>query len=106
MMSTQHFLGLAGMTILFFTASWLVQKVRDITGSNNPFFGKKHTEEAKQKISESRSKKNPNMARDVAGKKNPFFGKRHDADTRAGMSKAKSGSINPMYIVSKSPSYL
>ena len=42
---------------------------RDLSGANNPFYGKTHTEKAKQKMSES--------AKQRIGDKNQFFGRHH-----------------------------
>lgn len=51
-------------------------------GENHPFFGKHHSAETRQKISES-----------LSGEKNPLFGKHHSEETRLKMSEAKKGSI-------------
>lgn len=51
-------------------------------GEKNPFFGKKHNDETKRKISLSRIGK-------YGGDKNPFFGKKHTEETRKKMSEAK-----------------
>lgn len=52
-------------------------------GKDNPFYGKKHTEETKKKISESRKGKggqtgklNPMYGTDRSGKNNPMYGKK------------------------------
>lgn len=45
-------------------------------GERNAFFGKKHSDATKKKISISRIGK-------VVGSKNPFFGKKHSDETRA-----------------------
>lgn len=54
----------------------------DVSGENNPFYGRKHTEETKKKISESRKgkgglfgKDNPMYGKGWAGKDNPMYGK-------------------------------
>lgn len=44
-------------------------------GEDNPFFGKKHTEETKQKISQAHIGFH-------AGVKNSFFGKHHSPETK------------------------
>ena len=56
------------------------------TGNNNPFFGKKHTDETKKKISrkvctlsEDHKKK---ISSSLLGNKNPFFGKHHTEITK------------------------
>jgi len=46
---------------------------RAYLGSNNPFYGKKHTEETRLKMSHK-------------GKNNPFYGKKHTEETRLKMS--------------------
>lgn len=43
-------------------------------GENNPFYGKKHSEETKEKIR--------NSLPDMKGENNPFFGKTHTVDVR------------------------
>ena len=53
-----------------------------MSGKNNPFYGKKHTKEAKDKISKSRIGK-------YGGDKNPFFGKKHSEETRKKLSELK-----------------
>lgn len=85
----QHFLGLAGIIFLYVLYSR--------AGSKNSFFGKKHSQESKDKISASRAEKNPNMARNVQGSDNPFFGKKHTANSMRTMGMFKSGEDNPMY---------
>ena len=75
-----------------------VKKSVDRTGTNNPFYGKKHSKQAKRKISEARAgKSNLNMSRDVKGDKNPFAGKKHSFETRQQMSESKRGFNNPFY---------
>lgn len=95
----QHFLGLAGMDDIHLLFSLIMPLCnRDRSGSNNPFFGKEHSESTKEAMSKSRSgKKNPNMARDVQGDKNPFYGKTHSWGTRASVSLSKSGQSNPNF---------
>lgn len=46
----------------------------DCSGEKNSFYGKKHTDETKQKISNSRKGK-------CVGKENPFYGKTHTEET-------------------------
>lgn len=94
----QHFLGLAGMDIDLHNLFMVGMAYLNRSGSNNSFYGRKHTEESKKAISDARKgKSNPNMARDVEGEKNPFHGKQHSFETRASMSSMKEGSDNPMY---------
>jgi group I intron endonuclease len=88
-----------------------IQKMRDNhwdnSGEKNPFFGKHHTEETKQKISEAESgEKNHNFGKhhrettkqkmrenhqDQSGENNPFFGKHHTQEERAHHSKIMKG---------------
>lgn len=50
------------------------------TGENNHFYGKHHTEETKQKMSEAHE-----------GIKNPMYGKHHTAETKRKISEANKG---------------
>ena len=84
------------------------------SGAGNPFYGKKHTAETRQKIAEHnkkrvvseetrqklsmsrKGKKRPvETCRKISaakfGKKNPFYGKKHTAETRQKMSDALKG---------------
>ena len=53
---------------------------------NTPFYGRKHTEETKAKMSENQ-----------AGDKNSFYGKKHSEETRAIISEKATGEGNSMY---------
>jgi len=55
------------------------------TGNGNPFFGKKHTEETKQLISQHRRGKLKGV---MVGEKNPMYKKTHTAEQREKMSEA------------------
>ena len=87
---------------------------RDISGENNPFFGKHHTEEAKEKnrqahlgkpgrkgipcSEEAKAKLRAKaLERDMSGENNPFFGKHHTDETKAVLSAKMSGENGPMY---------
>ena len=59
-------------------------------GENHPFYGKIHSEETKQKMSES-----------LMGKNNPMFGKHFSNEHKQKMSKAVSGKNNGMYGIHK-----
>lgn len=69
------------------------------TGENNPFFGRKHTEETKKKISrlgkchteESRKQMSESKKGKGVGKDNPMFGKVHPKEWREAHSKRLSG---------------
>ena len=53
-------------------------------GENNPFYGKKHTEETKQKISENRKGK-------CAGEEHPMYGKHHTEESLQKISQNRRG---------------
>jgi group I intron endonuclease len=53
-------------------------------GENNPFLGKKHSDESRNAMSEAKG-----------GENNPMFGKNHSDETRKKMSAAKLGQIKP-----------
>ena len=52
-----------------------LEKSKKISGINNPFFGKTHSEESKNKMSENKKDK-------YIGEKNPFYGKSHTNETK------------------------
>ena len=54
-------------------------------GDSNPFYGKQHTDEAKQKMSLAHQK--------MTGKKNAFYGKHHSEITKAKLSALKKGKM-------------
>ena len=54
-----------------------------LTGEDNPFYGKKHSEKTRKTISE--------MASARIGELNPFYGKHHSEDTKEKISKANKG---------------
>lgn len=64
------------------------QKMRDnhydVSGSNNPFYRKHHTEETKKKLSEMRTGK-------YVGEKSPLYGAHPSEETRRKMSEARTG---------------
>lgn len=59
-------------------------------GENNTFFGKRHTEETKKKLSEQKSgENNPNYGK--TGEDSFFYGKHHTEETRKKISSANKG---------------
>lgn len=83
-------------------------------GEKNSMYGKKHTEEARKKISEKNKgktglnsplfgikrsdetrKKMSNVASQRVGEKNPFFGKQHSVESRKTISEKNKGKIPP-----------
>jgi len=63
---------------------------KKLSGKNNGMFGKHHTEESKNKISN-------NLKILFIGEGNPFFGKTHSTELKEKMSKNWSGKNNPWY---------
>lgn len=60
-----------------------LQRMKEsLSGNKNPFFGKNHTQETKDKISHSRKNR-------FCGEQNPFFNKRHTRETRQKISQKK-----------------
>lgn len=62
-------------------------------GTNNPFFGRRHSEETKQKMRQSHAKRKPisdetrqKMSEAMRGNKNHFFGKTHTIEVRLKLS--------------------
>lgn len=68
-------------------------KLRFLIPENNPMFGKKQTEETRQKISESNKGKSKNK-----GIKNPFYGKNHTEEIRNIISEKLKGEKNPSWV--------
>jgi hypothetical protein len=89
-------------------------------GKNNPFYGKRHTKETKDKIStfqlnkevslETRKKMSQSrlgcrysdetikkMCKAQSGKNHPLYGKNHSLETKLKMSLAHTGENNPMF---------
>ena len=54
-----------------------------MTGSNNPMYGKHHTEKEKERLCEL-----------FSGKNNPFYGKRHTEEAKNKISKANKGKLS------------
>lgn len=76
------------------------------TGEGNPFYGKIHTEEARQKIRESNSGRVPSeetrkkMSDSLSGERNPMFGKHLTQEQINNIKQKMSGENNPMYGIS------
>ena len=70
-------------------------------GGNSPRYGKHHSDETKQKISEAKKGKSlseetkAKMSEAKTGEKHPFFGKTHSDKTKQKISKAKKGVALP-----------
>lgn len=64
-----------------------------VSGEGNPFYGKKHTDVSKQKMS--------NKAKDRTGDKNSFYGKNHRDDSKTKIAKSRIDKFckenNPFY---------
>lgn len=63
------------------------------TGEKNSFYGKHHSDEAKQKMSQDRQGKN-------TGEENPFYGRTHSEETKQKLSEyasERTGDKNPNY---------
>ena len=89
-----------------------------MSGKNNPFYGKKHTQETKKLLSKLASQKigskNPFFGKhitpehrkimqeaqgDISGKNNPFYGKKHSLETRQKISElARQRTQDPNYV--------
>ena len=65
-------------------------------GEKHPFYGKHHTDATRQKMSQS-SKGENNPMYGKRGKDSPWYGKHHTDESRKKMSKAQKGEKNPMY---------
>ena len=68
------------------TAEQIAANRKRNTGNGNPFFGKKHTDEAKKLMSDQKKTQN-------IGDSNPFFGKTHNEDVKKKISESKIGMI-------------
>jgi group I intron endonuclease len=84
-----------------------INKKKGLLGSKNPFYGKKHSIETKQKISKTQSLK-------YKGINNPFYGKHHSSETREKLRQANLGKklsnetkqkISNSILCSKNPFY-
>lgn len=75
------------------------KKRPEFSGENNPMFGKTHTDNAKQKISDTNSdgrmagENNPMYGKDRSGENNPMFGRKHSEKTKAEFSKQRKGKM-------------
>ena len=78
-----------------------VNIIREVfKGDGNPFYGKTHAEETKQKISQAHTGKKHteeskhNMSQSKMGDKNHFYGKKHTIESKNQMSESSSGKNN------------
>ena len=55
----------------------------DLSGENNPMYGKKHSPETRKKIGKNH--------KDMSGENNPFYGKTHSLETKKKISETNSG---------------
>jgi len=81
---------------------WKKEMSSKLSGQNNPFWGKKHSDLTREKISikakegfekwsaEQRQRWSSMQSKRQAGENNTFYGKFHDAETRSRMSLARS----------------
>ena len=94
--------GISNLTVSDDTREILRQKAleRDVSGENNPHYGKKHTDEAKEEMRQARLGKpawnkgvpcreetkalmrEKALERNVSGENNPFFGKKHTEESK------------------------
>lgn len=94
--------GISKLTVSDDTREILRQNAlaRDLSGENNPNFGKKHTDESREIIRQARVGKPPwnkgitcseeqkavlrekALERDISGENNPFFGKHHTEEAK------------------------
>jgi hypothetical protein len=71
-------------------------------GKNNPFFGKKHSDETKEKLRIARTGKklSPEMVEKIRikniGEKNHFYGKKHSKEAKIKMGELKKGNKNAL----------
>ena len=77
--------------------------IESLSGKNHPLYGKNHSEETKQKMSEVKYNKNLNeetkqkLSEAKAGKSHPLYGKNHSEETKQKISEATSGKNRPLY---------
>ena len=70
----------------------------DITGENNPMYGKQHTDTTRKKLSQShKGKNNPNYGK--RGKDSIWYGKHHTEDTKRKMSEAQNYKKTPIVAI-------
>lgn len=88
------------------TEEWKQQLRERNSGKNNPFYGQKHSSEAKEKISKKNTGKERSeeykkkMSVAMGGENNPFYGKKHTDESRAKISQNHadhSGEKNPNF---------
>lgn len=76
--------GCKNKTLSEWSRKKISQNHADVSGKNNPFYGKTHSKLSRQLISKQNKGK-------LAGENNPFYGKRHTEETRRFLSELSSG---------------
>jgi len=82
-----------------YTVEEKLEKSKKVSGINNPFFGKKHTEETKKIIGE---KNRIHMI----GEKNQFYGKKHTNDTKEKIANKLKGNPKKLYYIYDEDSFI
>jgi len=86
--------------------SWDEERIKkyseEKTGRGNPFYGRKHSEESRRKMSESHKgemtgEDNPMFGVCRFGRDNHMYGKHHSEESKKKISEALSGKNNPNY---------